>query len=169
MGIITLLEYWIDSGKQNDSTYLNNATLLFNKMEALWDSGNNAYEQFRDSNWVGIPIVNATFIDLEANSIMMSACLKFFEHTGNLTYYNRAWDLYNTFESSFYDTSVNSFIYSIDPVDNGKNLYSNLKLSEAYLDAYEIYASIVLSKKLLLTAISSRTFFSRLTSNFMPR
>lgn len=139
LGIRTLLEYWIDSGMQNDSTYLKNATLLFNKMEALWDSGSNAYEQFRDSNWVGIPIVNATYIDLEANSIMMLACLKLFEYTGNITYYDRAWDLYSTFESSFYDNSVNSYKETIDPVDNDKNLYSNLRLCEAYLTASNIY------------------------------
>jgi hypothetical protein len=139
LGIITLLEYWIDSGMQNNSTYFENATLLFNKMEALWDSGFNAYEQFRDSSWIGIPIVNATYINLEANSMMMSACLKLFEYTGNLTYYNRAWQLYNTFESSFYDASVNSYKKSIDPVDNDKDFHSNLKLIEAYLEAYNIY------------------------------
>ena len=103
LGIITLLEYWIDSGMQNDSTYFKNATILFNKMDALWDSGFNAYEQFRDSSWTGIPVPSAEYIELEANSVMMSACLKLFEYTGNLTYYNRAWELYNTFESSFYD------------------------------------------------------------------
>jgi len=139
VGIITLLEYWIESGMQNDSTYFKNATILFNKMDALWDSGFNAYEQFRDSSWSGIPIVNATFVELEANSIMMSACLKLFEYTGNLTYYDRAWQLYNTFESSFYDTSVNSYRKSIDPVDNDKNFHANLKLCEAYLEAYNIY------------------------------
>jgi len=62
LGIITLLEYWKESGMQNDSAYFYNATLLFNKMDALWDSGFNAYEQFRDSSWIGIPIVNATRI-----------------------------------------------------------------------------------------------------------
>lgn len=139
LGIITLLEYWIDSGMQNNSTYFENATLLFNKMEALWDSGFNAYEQFRDSSWIGIPIVNATYINLEANSMMMSACLKLFEYTGNVTYYDRAWQLYNTFESSFYDASVNSYKKSIDPVDNDKDFHSNLKLIEAYLEAYNIY------------------------------
>jgi len=139
LGIITLLEYWKESGMQNDSTYFNNATILFNKMEVLWDSG--AYEQFRDSSWIGIPIVNATFVELEANSIMLSACLKLFEYTGNLTYYDRAWQLYNTFESSFYDASVNSYRKSIDPVDNDKNFHANLKLCEAYLEASNIYNS----------------------------
>ncbi|GAJ19400.1 unnamed protein product, partial [marine sediment metagenome] len=28
-------------------------------------------------------------IDLEANAVMMSACLKLFEYTGNITYYDR--------------------------------------------------------------------------------
>ena len=88
LGIITLLEYWIDSGMKNDSTYFRNATFLFNKMESLWDSGFNAYEQFRDSTWSGIPLINATFINLEANAVMMSACLKLFEYTGNITYYD---------------------------------------------------------------------------------
>ncbi|MFX1446981.1 MAG: hypothetical protein ACFFCG_02455 [Promethearchaeota archaeon] len=151
LGIITLLEYWIDSGMQNDSTYLKNATLLFDKMDALWDSGFNAYEQFRDSTWVGIPIPNATFIDLEANSIMMSACLKLFEYTGNLTYYNRAWLLFNTFENVFYDTSVNSYIKSADPIDNNKNLYVNLKLCEAYLEASKIYNNTKLESSFNLT------------------
>ena len=97
LGIITLLEYWKESGMQNGSTYFKNATILFNIMDALWDSGFNAYEQFRDASWSGTPIVNATFVELESNSIMMSACLKLFEFTGNITYYDRAWQLYNTF------------------------------------------------------------------------
>ncbi|MCK4384194.1 MAG: hypothetical protein KAW66_12925, partial [Candidatus Lokiarchaeota archaeon] len=152
LGIITLLEYWIDSGMQNDSTYIKNATLLFNKMEALWDSGFNAYEQFRDSSWIGIPIVNATYINLEANSMMMSACLKLFEYTGNLTYYDRALQLYNTFESSFYDSSVNSYKKSIDPVDNDKDFHANLKLCEAYLNALEIYSNTQLNSEYNVTS-----------------
>jgi len=163
LGIIALLEYWIDSGMQNDSTYLKNATLLFHKMNALWGAG--AYEQFRDSNWVGIPIENATYIDLEANAIMMSACLKLFEYTGNLTYYNRAWDLYNTFESSFYDTSVNSYKKSIVPDDNDKDLYANLRLCEAYLEAYDIYNATRLDSMYNVTAQIPDFIFNQDTLN----
>jgi len=152
LGIITLLEYWKESGMQNDSTYFKNATILFKIMDALWDSGFNAYEQFRDSSWSGIPIVNATFVELEANSVMMSACLKLFEYTGNLTYYDRAWQLYNTFESSFYDPSVNSYRESIDPVDNDKNFHANLKLCEAYLNAFEIYNNTQLTSEYNVTS-----------------
>ena len=35
-------------------------------MNALWDSGFNAYEQFRDSAWTGIPIPSAEYIEIEA-------------------------------------------------------------------------------------------------------
>ena len=152
LGIITLLEYWKESGMQNDSTYFKNATFLFNKMDALWNDTSNAYEQFRDSTWSGIPIINATYKELEANSIMMSACLKLFEYTGNLTYYNRAWDLYDTFETSFYDPSVNSYRNSIEPVDNNKNFRANLKLCEAYLSAVEIYSNTQLTSEYNVTS-----------------
>ncbi len=137
---------------QNDSAYFKNATILFNIMEALWDSGSKVYEQFRDSDWIGIPIVNATFEELEANSIMMSACLKLFEYTGNLTYYERAWQLYETFERDFYDPSVNSYKNSIDPVDNDKNFHANLKLCEAYLTAFEIYSNTQLISEYNVTS-----------------
>lgn len=143
LGIITLLEYWKESGMQSDSTYLKNATFLFNKMEALWDSG--SYEKFRDSDWIGISLASMEYVELESNSIMMLACLKLFEYTGNLTYYDRAWDLYNTFENDFYDTTVNSYSKSTNPVDNDKDLYVNLKVCEAYLEAYSIYNSTRLS------------------------
>ncbi|MHA1459840.1 MAG: hypothetical protein ACTSO8_00010 [Promethearchaeota archaeon] len=188
MGIITLLEYWKESGMQNDSTYFKNATFLFNKMEALWEPGFNAYEQFRDSDWNGIPVASAEDVVLEANSIMMSACLKLFEYTGNLTYYDRAWELFNTFESSFYDTAVNSYKVSIDPVDNDKDFHANLKLCEAYLEAYNIYNStridsfynvtdqipdfIVNQDTLNITSVYSYTktdnFYNTTTKNYEP-
>ena len=150
LGLITLLEYWKESGMQNDSTYFKNATILFNIMNTLWDSG--SYQQFRDSDWIGIPIVNATYVELEANSVMMSACLKLFEYTGNITYYDRALDLYDTFESFFYDTSVNSYRKSLVPVDNDKNFHANLKLCEAYLNAFEIYSNTQLTSEYNVTS-----------------
>jgi len=151
LGIITLLEYWKESGMQNDSTYFKNATILFNIMDALWDSGFNAYEKSRDSGW-GLSGANRS-IDLEANSIMMSACLKLFEYTGNITYYNRAWQLFTTFENSFYDGAVNSYKSSIDsPVNDNKNLYTNLRLCEAYLNALEIYSNTQLNSEYNVTS-----------------
>ena len=38
-------------------------------------------------------------------------------------------------------TSVNSYKKSIDPVDNDKDLYVNLKVCETYLEAFNIYNS----------------------------
>ncbi len=144
LGIITLLEYWIESGMQHDSLFLQKATFLFDKLEVLWDSGFNAYEKNRGNNWGTSGESHS--IELEPNAVMMSACLKLFEYTGNNTYYDRAWQLFNTFESSFYDGAVNSYKTSIDsPVDNDKNFHANLKLCEAYLNAYEIYNSTTLN------------------------
>ncbi|MFX1499074.1 MAG: hypothetical protein ACFFBH_16275 [Promethearchaeota archaeon] len=139
LGIITLIEYWKESGLKND-TYLQLAEYLFNKLEVMWDTGFNGYEYSRDGLWDISGAIRT--IDLEANSIMLTACLKLFETTGNFTYYNRAWQLHETFENSFYDGAVNAYRTSIDsPVNNNKNLYENLKLCEAYLYAYEIYNS----------------------------
>ena len=149
LGITTLLEYWIGSGMQEDSTYLQNATYLFDKLEVLWDDGFKAYERNRGNNWGTSGESHA--IELEPNAVMMSACLKLFEYTGNITYYDRAWQLFNTFESSFYDGAVNSYNTSIDPVDNDKNFYANLKLCEAYLNAYDIYNSTTLNSFYNLT------------------
>ena len=151
MGILALLEYWIESGMQTDSSYFQNATDLFNNLEFLWDSGFNAYEKSRDSFW-GLSGANRS-IDLEANSIMMSACLKLFEYTGNLTYYNRAWQLFNTFENSFYDGTINSYKSSIDsPINDNKNMYANLRLTEAYLNAFEIYSNTQLTSDYNVTS-----------------
>ena len=147
LGIMALLEYWKESGMQTDSTYFNNATILFNKMEVLWNGTSDAYERYSNPSWGGPPFVDATYLELEANSIMMSACLKFFEYTGNFTYYDRAWKLYNTFENDFYDTSVDSYGESIYIVDNDKNFHSNLKLCEAYLNAFEIYSNTQLTSE----------------------
>ena len=161
LGVITLLEYWKESGMQYDSTYLKNATILFNKMNALWNGTSIAYELYSDPSWGGPPIVGATYLELEANSIMMSACLKFFEYTGNLTYYDRAWDLYNTFESSFYDAAVNSYRNSIYIVDDDKNFYGNLKLSEAYLSAFEIYSNTQLTSEYNVTSENPDFIFNQ--------
>ncbi|MFX0179854.1 MAG: hypothetical protein ACFE78_06670 [Candidatus Hodarchaeota archaeon] len=143
LGIITLIEIWKANGMKNDTIYLQYAELLFNKIEAMWDAGFEAYEYSRDGVWDISGAIRS--IELESNSIMLTACMKLFETTRNLTYYNRAWQLHETFENSFYDDTVNAYKLSIDsPVNNNKNFYANLKLSEAYLYAAEIYASTVI-------------------------
>ncbi|MFX0031571.1 MAG: hypothetical protein ACFE8E_13535 [Candidatus Hodarchaeota archaeon] len=143
LGIITLIEFWKETGMEND-TYLQLAEYLFNKLEVMWDTGFNGYEYNRDGVW-DISGANPV-IELEANSIMLTACLKLFETTGNITYYNRAWQLHETFENDFYDGGVNAYRLSIDsPINNNKNFYANLRLSEAYLYAFEIYNSTIIN------------------------
>ncbi len=146
LGIITLLEYWKESGMQTDSVYFQKATYLFKKLELLWNTTHKAYEKNGGFDW-GLSGADDS-IDLEANSIMMSACLKLFEYTGNITYYNRAWKLFITFENYFYDGAVNSYKFSIEPpINDNKSLYANLRLCEAYLNAFEIYNSTQLTSE----------------------
>jgi hypothetical protein len=163
MAIITLLEYWIESGMKSSSIYYQYALDIFNLLEALWNSGVNAYEFSRDGTWL---LSDNSSINLEANSVMMSACLKLFEFTGNLTYYNRAWELYETFENSFFDDSVNSYRTCIaSPVDNNKNLNANLKLVEAYLKAFNIYNSTILNSHYNVTDEIPNYIFNQDTLN----
>ncbi|MFX0041631.1 MAG: hypothetical protein ACFE8L_01850 [Candidatus Hodarchaeota archaeon] len=139
LGIITLLEYWIETGLKNDSAYLKKAIDLYNKLdEELWVNG-FAYMYKADQDWTN-PISE---YNLEANSIMMSACLKLFELTGNVTYYNRAIEIFEYFENNLYDGPLNK-AYDSSNLDPSKNFHSNLKLSEAYLNAIEIYNSTIL-------------------------
>jgi len=142
LGIITLLEYWLETGMTN-STLLDKAIATYEKIEQNleYNAINISYYYSIESNWGSI--IDNT-VDLEANSLFMLACLKLFELTGNLTFYNTAFDLHTTFENSFYDSSVNAYDNSINPVDNGKNLNANLKLIDAYMKAYEIYSSTFL-------------------------
>jgi hypothetical protein len=143
LGIITLLEYWLESGMQSDSVYLNYTIALFDKMDTNMWSPNiggtyNAYEFSRDPFWGGSGANR--MIDLEGNALMLYACARFFEVTGNFTYYERAWELYETLENQFYDGSVNAYRSSIsNPYDVNKDFHANLILSNAYIKAYELY------------------------------
>ncbi|UCD01579.1 MAG: hypothetical protein JSV23_00710 [Promethearchaeota archaeon] len=153
LGIITLLDFYIKTGMSN-STYLSMAEALYRKLdEELWNG--EVYEYRRTPDWgSSIPIEEGR-IDLEANAIMMSACLKLFEITGNITYYNRAtqFKLYESFEEDFYDKTYNAYKTSVGGTlpDDGKNLHANLKLTEAYLSAYEIYNNTILTAVYNLT------------------
>ena len=143
LGIITLLEYWLETGKNNNSL-INKAVNIYQKIDStMWNGTAGVYQYSKDSSW-GTSGENKK-IDLEANAIMMIACLKLFEMTGNITYYNKAFTLRNTFENSFYDGSVNAYKSSIyQPNDPGKDFHKNLKLIEAYQTASEIYNSTTL-------------------------
>lgn len=138
LGIITLLEFWIESGMINDSSYFQNALDLFESLEYLWNG--NLYKNIADPDFTAIIDAN---LNLDSNAMMMGACLKLFEVTGNISYYERALDIYNYFELNFYNNNA----YDFGSADNSKNLLSNLKLREAYLDANEIYDSTVINAR----------------------
>ena len=140
LGIITLIDYWLETGKNNE-TLLQKAISTFEKIDAnLWDPTYEAYQYTKDRTWFS-PVNQR--IDLEANSFMMLACLKLFEVTGNFTFYDKAFQLHSTFESAFFNTNAYSkSIYS--PVDNSKNLNANLKLVKSYLKAFEIFNNTLL-------------------------
>ena len=134
LGIITLLEFWVESGMSNDSIYYQNAIDLYNNLEFLYDNG--LYQKIATPGWSTI-FDNTK--DLKDNSLMMSACLKLFEVTGNISYYNRALEIYNSIESDLYDTTNKAYNFTL--TNSTKSFNSNLKLSETYLDAFKIYNS----------------------------
>ncbi len=146
LGIIALIDFWIENESMDiNSKYYTNATRLYEILENLWDGPREAYQYARLKDWNPTADAYDNRIDLEANSLMMQACLKLFEATGNITFYNRAMDLYNTSENQFYDSSDNAYRTSIGTViNNNKNFSSNLMLIEAYLKAVELYYSTVL-------------------------
>jgi len=140
LGLSALLEFWLEDELANDSVYLGYVEDLYEKMETeLWNPTVNAYEYYRDASWAA----GDDTIDLEANTLMMNALLRFFELTGNQTYHSKAMVLFNTFETSFYDDSIGAYNFSISdpaiPADGNKNFYANLKLCESYINAIDIY------------------------------
>lgn len=144
LGIITFLEFWSKTGMKNDSTYYSyfqKAIDTYNSMENndFWDTGNNLYKNIAQPDW---NIIDST-PDLKANAMMMSACLKLFEVTGNYTYYKRAVQIYNSIELNLYDNTNNAYDFKL--AVGSKNFNSNLELSEAYLDAFDIYNSTILN------------------------
>ncbi|MFX0023117.1 MAG: hypothetical protein ACFE9S_12390 [Candidatus Hermodarchaeota archaeon] len=134
LGIITLLEFWIESGMKNDSIYFQNAVDLYNSLDYLYDNG--LYKKIATPGWSTIFDHSK---DLNDNALMMSACLKLFEVTGNITYYKRAFQIYNSIENNLYDTTNKAYNFSL--TDTSKSFQSNLRLSEACLDALLIYNS----------------------------
>lgn len=142
LGIITLLEYWIETGK-NNASILQQAIDIYNSTNNyLWDNSTNFYwNKSTDATekW-------GTFdenIDLKANAMMMSAALKLFEVTGNITYHDRAMEIYNSTEYKLLNWTNNAYNSSL--TDDSKNFNYNLYLIEAYLKAYDIYTNTVLS------------------------
>ena len=136
LGIIALIDYWRNTDL-GEHAYLLNATRIYDKGENLFNSSEGLYFN-GNQDWNKL---NYKF-DLEANAYMMMACLKLFEATGNYTYYERAQTLFNTFENDFYDNNDPGYYKSLDSVsgdNNNKNLHSNLRLSEAYLYAVDVY------------------------------
>ncbi len=146
LGVITLLEYWKMSNKDE---YLTNATLLFDKIQnsSLWcDFGSfGAYLNWSSHDWSN----NITDIaDLKANSLMMRASLELFEISGNGSYHQAAIELYNTFENVFYDYNYNAYAKSKSintGLDSDKNLLYNLRVCETYMYALKTYENSCLS------------------------
>ncbi|MBN1800308.1 MAG: AGE family epimerase/isomerase [Candidatus Lokiarchaeota archaeon] len=138
VGIMALVDYYMTTNK---STYLDNATLLYNRIDAnLWVSG-EGYLDTAGADYWNTPS-NIT-ISSESNALMMQACLKLFEATGNMTYYDKAYELFQCFETNFYDINNNAYDF-ISPYYGGstnKNITSNLRVIEANLKASDIYYS----------------------------
>ncbi|MBN1213981.1 MAG: hypothetical protein JXA99_00920 [Candidatus Lokiarchaeota archaeon] len=137
LGIIALVDFYTFKETTPEETHLNNAIKIFEKTdESLYQGAYGLYYS-GSSDWT--PINN--IFDLEANAYMIKACLKLFEATGNITYYERAQDIFEAFEDDFYD-DINSGYYKeiVSGTPNTeKNFLSNLRVTEAYLYAVDIY------------------------------
>jgi len=151
LGIITLLEFWVGSGMESDSSFLEKAVELFNSLDDnLWNNDDKLYHKtyFPAGN-----IIDFSYY-LDANALMLEACTRLFQLTGNIIYYDRAVELFNSFENvtnGFYDSINNAYDFSL--VDNSKNFNSNLKLYDAYLKASETFSSTILEANYNQTAI----------------
>ncbi len=160
LGILALLDYWIENEEMNtNSLYFKNATLLYNIIDHnLWNSSSGAYQHAEKKGWAGLGGDQYKKFDLESNALMMSACLKLFEVTGNFTYYNRSRDIYKTFEDDMFDSTNNAYISSLNPVNPHLNLTSNLRVIETYLKAFDIYNSTVLDAEFNITDTADYIF-----------
>lgn len=140
LGLFTLLEFWTASGMENDSTYLKRANQLYNTLNShFWNDTVNLYKRIVNPDWTTFD----NSLNLNDNALMMSACLKFFEVTGNITYYNKALEIYKSIQYNLYD-NINH-VYDFSFTNSTKSFNSNLKLSKAYLNAFEIYNSTVIN------------------------
>lgn len=141
MGIYTLLNMWQNTGLNESSPYFKNASLLYQKLnDALWNNTYNLYEYGRIGNWGLTVDIEDRKIDLTANAYMMQAILKFYDVTGNITYYNKAIEMFEALENWFFDENVNAYNYSVGSIANGnKNLNANLRLLDTLVYAKSIY------------------------------
>ncbi len=135
LGIWVLSEYYANT---KQSIYLTNASLLYDKIvETLWNSTYEMFEYKGNKVWGQTAPPGDLVIDLESNAVMMSACSKLFEITGNYSYYNRTIQLFESIEKYFFNHTLNA--YNTTHADNSKNLNTNLKLCEAHLNAKNVY------------------------------
>ncbi len=146
LGIITLLEFWVGSGMESD--FLEKAVNLYNSLDDhLWNlTGDDLYSNIAESNW----FLFDSSTNLNSNALMLEACIRLFQLTGNITYYNRAIELFDSFEKNLYDSVNKAYDFSIS--DSSKNFNTNLKLYDAYLKASETYSSTILRANYNLTA-----------------
>lgn len=148
LGIITLLEFWVGSGMESDSPFLEKAVDLYNSLDDhLWNlTGDALYSNIAQPNW----FLHDGSTNLNSNALMLEACIRLFQLTGNITYYDRAIELFDSFENNLYDSINNAYDFSL--ADSSKNFNSNLKLYDAYLKASETYSSTILEVNYNLTA-----------------
>jgi len=149
LGITTLLEFWIETGMESNSSYYQQAIDLYKSISMntrLWNDTNHLYMNVSKPDWS----IEDKDIDLKANAMMMSACLKLFEVTGNITYYDRAMEIFNSTEFRLFDNINN--VYNSSLISGDKLFNYNLKLSEAYQEAYDIYSSTILPSEYNLSS-----------------
>ena len=137
LGIITLTEYYIETGSTND-TAIEMAETIYQKIKAnLYNETYGGYEKSGFETW---DHSNYSLL-LEDNAWFLMALTRLFKATSKEEYYDDAIDLFQFFETHMYDDENGGYIYSIGPPNNimDKNIFANNLLIRAYHELSEIF------------------------------
>lgn len=157
LGIITLIEFWLLT---EDPEYLTNATLIFEKILEAYSESFNEFRFYYNKEWLS---PYGKIRSVETNAFLMKACLELFKNSGNISYYNNATKIYEIFQNDFYDSNVNAYnkLDNDGTIEESKNLLYNLRLIEAYLDAYEVYKRTSVYSQFNKTGTSEEFIFNQ--------
>jgi len=157
LGILALIEFW---QLTEDLEYLTNATLIFDKiLDAYSTSSPNEYYTWYDKDWLSS---SSSVRSLKGDTFLMKAYIKLFMNSGNLSYYNNATAIYEIFQNDFYDSNVDAYNKLDDgTIDENKNLLYNLRLIDAYLDAFDVYKKTSIYSQFNKTGTSEEFIFNQ--------
>ncbi|MHA1519740.1 MAG: AGE family epimerase/isomerase [Promethearchaeota archaeon] len=135
-GILALLEWYISDGLVLNSNYnrLDKAEAIFNNFYSnLW---NEDYSLFMTSKYKGSSIVDDETIDVEANAIMMLALMRLYQVTGNFTYFQVYYDMFEGIESHLRDPVYGNYYTSLNSTSTVINDLKNVKTNSYLINSF---------------------------------